>query len=157
MALFEPKLTEHQKATIFDLSLNGARTCDLAKQFDVSKKTIQNIKYDPKRLAKAEAKMTAHQTYARLRIHHGAMKGIEKEHEILDREVPDGVKGTSLLYLQHQVATSMMDRDGLKAPERNENKIEIVFGDGDESSVPLGMPSDTTSVEEEAGEAGDEE
>jgi hypothetical protein len=153
MALFEPKLTEHQRATIFELALNGARTCDLAKQFDVSKKTIQEIKYDPKRLAKAEAKMTAHQAYARLRIHRGAMKGIEKEHEILDREVPEGVKGTSLLYLQHQVATSMMDHDGLKAPEKSEGKIEVVFGDGTENFVPLGMPSDTTSVEEEAGEA----
>ena len=157
MALFEPKLTEQQKVAIFEKALNGARTCDLCKEYGVSDKTIQAVKYDPKRLAYAEARLDAHQRYARLRIHRGAMKGIEKEHEILDRDVPDGAKGTSLLYLQHQVATSMMDRDGLKAPEKNESKIEIVFGDGDADSVPLGMPSDTTSVEDNAGEEGEEE
>ena len=157
MALFEPKLTKRQKAEIFEKALNGARTCDLCKEYGVCKTTVCEIKYDPKRLTHAESKLNAHQRYARLRIHKGAMKGIEKEHEILDREVPEGAKGTSLLYLQHQVATSMMDRDGLKAPEKSEGKIEIVFGDGDESSVSLGMPSDTTSVEEYAGEEGDEE
>lgn len=157
MALFEPKLTKEQRQEIFNRALDGEQTKVLAKEFNVCNKTIAKIKYDPKLLDQAEKRIDRHQKFARLRIHKAAMKGVEKEHEILDREVPEGEKGTSLLYLQHQVASSMMDRDGLKAPEKNESKIEIVFGDGDESSVPLGMPSDTTSVEEEAVEEGDEE
>ena len=82
------------------------------------------------------------------------MKGIEKEHEILDREVPEGDKGTSLLYLQHQVATSMMDRDGLKAPDKSEQKLEIMFGtDGPD----LGMPEESGAVgEDEEMEANEE-
>lgn len=149
MPPFEPKLTEQQKATIFDRALRGEKTCVLADEFQVCRKTIQKIKYDPKRLDEAEKKVGAHQKFARLRIHAGAMKGIEKEHEILDREVPDGDKGASLLYLQHQVAIGMMDRDGLKAPDKSESKIEISFGDGNEGGVSLGMPEDATSVEED--------
>lgn len=152
MAKFQPKLTEYQKAAIFEKCLKGARTVDLAKEYDVNVSTIQAIKYDKNRLEKAQASVDAHQMFAKLRIHEGAMKGIEKEHEILDREVPDGDKGTSLLYLQHQVATGMMDRDGLKAPDKSESKIEISFGDGEEGGVSLGMPEDTTSVEEDGAE-----
>lgn len=146
---FEPKLNEYQKTAIFEKCLKGARTVDLAKEYEVSETTIRVIKYDKKRLAAAQASVDAHQMFARLRIHEGALKGIEKEHEILDREVPEGDKGTSLLYLQHQVAAGMMDRDGLKALDKSESKIEISFGDGEESGVSLGMPDDTTSVDEE--------
>ena len=123
MAAFEPKLTETMKARIFDEALKGAKTSALAKEYGVAERTISKIKYDPKRLEKCEKTLTAHQRFARLRIHKGAMKGVEKEHEILDREVPEGEKGTSLLYLQHQVATSFMDRDGLKAPDESEQRM----------------------------------
>lgn len=134
---FERKLTELQKRDIFRRTLEGEGTTALAKEFGVSRTLIQRIKYDPKRLKEAEASMNAHQTYAKLRIHAAAMKGVEKEHEILDREVPEGEKGTSLLYLQHQVASSMMDRDGMKAAEKAENRLEISFAGGD---IPAGMP-----------------
>ena len=133
---FTPKLSPEQKREIFKKTLAGESTKDLAAEYNVSEKTIRTIKYDPKRLAKAEAAIDAHQRFARLRIHSGAMKGIEKEHEILDREVPEGVKGTSLLYLQHQVASSMMDRDGLKAVEKSESAVSISF----DSGIEIGMP-----------------
>ena len=144
MAAFEPKLTETMKARIFDEALKGAKTSALAKEYGVAERTISKIKYDPKRLEKCEKTLTAHQRFARLRIHKGAMKGVEKEHEILDREVPEGEKGTSLLYLQHQVATSFMDRDGLKAPDKSEQRMEVVFSGGD---LDVGMPE-----EDDAGE-----
>lgn len=134
---FERKLTELQKRDIFRRTLDGEKTSALAKEFNVSTTLIRRIKYDPKRLREAEKSIDAHQTHARLRIHSAAMKGIEKEHEILDREVPEGEKGTGLLYLQHQVATSMMDRDGLTAVSKAENRVEISFGGDD---IPLGMP-----------------
>ena len=136
------------KARIFDEALEGAKTSALAKEYGVAERTISKIKYDPKRLEKCEKTLTAHQRFARLRIHKGAMKGVEKEHEILEREVPEGVKGTSLLYLQHQVATSFMDRDGLKAPDKSEQRMEVVFSGGD---LDVGMP------EEDAQEEGTQE
>ena len=148
MAAFEPKLTETMKARIFDEALKGAKTSALAKEYGVAERTISKIKYDPKRLERCEKTLTAHQRFARLRIHKGAMKGVEKEHEILDREVPEGEKGTSLLYLQHQVATSFMDRDGLKAPDKSEQRMEVVFSGGD---LDVGMP------EEDAQEEGTQE
>ena len=148
MAAFEPKLTETMKARIFDEALKGAKTSALAKEYGVAERTISKIKYDPKRLEKCEKTLTAHQRFAKLRIHKGAMKGVEKEHEILDREVPEGEKGTSLLYLQHQVATSFMDRDGLKAPDKSEQRMEVVFSGGD---LDVGMP------EEDAQEEGTQE
>ena len=139
MAAFEPKLTETMKARIFDEALKGAKTSALAKEYGVAERTISKIKYDPKRLEKCEKTLTAHQRFARLRIHKGAMKGVEKEHEILEREVPEGVKGTNLLYLQHQVATSFMDRDGLKAPDKSEQRMEVVFTGG---GLDVGMPEE---------------
>ena len=139
MAAFEPKLTETMKARIFDEALKGAKTSALAKEYGVAERTISKIKYDPKRLEKCEKTLTAHQRFARLRIHKGAMKGVEKEHEILEREVPEGVKGTNLLYLQHQVATSFMDRDGLKAPDKSEQRMEVVFSGG---GLDVGMPEE---------------
>ena len=139
MAAFEPKLTETMKARIFDEALKGAKTSALAKEYGVAERTISKIKYDPKRLERCEKTLTAHQRFARLRIHKGAMKGVEKEHEILDREVPEGVKGTNLLYLQHQVATSFMDRDGLKAPDKSEQRMEVVFSGG---GLDVGMPEE---------------
>ena len=139
MAAFEPKLTETMKARIFDEALKGAKTSSLAKEYGVAERTISKIKYDPKRLAKCEKTLTAHQRFARLRIHKGAMKGVEKEHEILDRDVPEGEKGTSLLYLQHQVAASFMDRDGLKAPDKSEQRMEVVFSGG---GLDVGMPEE---------------
>ena len=139
MAAFEPKLTETMKARIFDEALKGAKTSALAKEYGVAERTISKIKYDPKRLERCEKTLTAHQRFARLRIHKGAMKGVEKEHEILDREVPEGEKGTSLLYLQHQVATSFMDRDGLKAPDKSEQRMEVVFTGG---GLDVGMPEE---------------
>ena len=148
VAAFEPKLTETMKARIFDEALKGAKTSALAKEYGVAERTISKIKYDPKRLERCEKTLTAHQRFARLRIHKGAMKGVEKEHEILDREVPEGVKGTNLLYLQHQVATSFMDRDGLKAPDKSEQRMEVVFSGGD---LNVGMP------EEDAQEEGTQE
>ena len=148
VAAFEPKLTETMKARIFDEALKGAKTSALAKEYGVAERTISKIKYDPKRLERCEKTLTAHQRFARLRIHKGAMKGVEKEHEILDREVPEGKKGTSLLYLQHQVATSFMDRDGLKAPDKSEQRMEVVFSGGD---LDVGMP------EEDAQEEGTQE
>lgn len=148
MAAFEPKLTETMKARIFDEALKGAKTSALAKEYGVAERTISKIKYDPKRLERCEKTLTAHQRFARLRIHKGAMKGVEKEHEILEREVPEGVKGTNLLYLQHQVATSFMDRDGLKAPDKSEQRMEVVFSGGD---LDVGMP------EEDAQEEGTQE
>ena len=148
MAAFEPKLTETMKARIFDEALKGAKTSALAKEYGVAERTISKIKYDPKRLERCEKTLTAHQRFARLRIHKGAMKGVEKEHEILDRDVPEGEKGTSLLYLQHQVATSFMDRDGLKAPDKSEQRMEVVFSGGD---LDVGMP------EEDAQEEGTQE
>ena len=148
MAAFEPKLTETMKARIFDEALKGAKTSALAKEYGVAERTISKIKYDPKRLEKCEKTLTAHQRFARLRIHKGAMKGVEKEHEILDREVPEGEKGTSLLYLQHQVATGFMDRDGLKAPDKSEQRMEVVFSGGD---LDVGMQ------EEDAQEEGTQE
>ena len=148
MAAFEPKLTETMKARIFDEALKGAKTSALAKEYGVAERTISKIKYDPKRLERCEKTLTAHQRFAKLRIHKGAMKGVEKEHEILDRDVPEGEKGTSLLYLQHQVATSFMDRDGLKAPDKSEPRMEVVFSDGD---LDVGMP------EEDAQEEGTQE
>ena len=148
MAAFEPKLTETMKARIFDEALKGAKTSALAKEYGVAERTISKIKYDPKRLERCEKTLTAHQRFAKLRIHKGAMKGVEKEHEILDREVPEGKKGTSLLYLQHQVATSFMDRDGLKAPDKSEQRMEVVFSGGD---LDVGMP------EEDAQEEGTQE
>lgn len=152
--MFEPKLTEYQRAAIFDKCLRGAKTKDLATEYKVSETTIRVIKYDPKRLADAQKVAESHQAFAKIRIHKAAMKGIEKEHEILDREVPEGDKGTSLLYLQHQVATSMMDRDGLKAPDKSEQKLEIMFGtDGPD----LGMPEESGAVgEDEEMEANEE-
>ena len=148
VAAFEPKLTETMKARIFDEALKGAKTSALAKEYGVAERTISKIKYDPKRLERCEKTLTAHQRFAKLRIHKGAMKGVEKEHEILDREVPEGEKGTSLLYLQHQVATSFMDRDGLKAPDKSEQRMEVVFSSGD---LDVGMP------EEDAQEEGTQE
>ena len=148
VAAFEPKLTETMKARIFDEALKGAKTSALAKEYGVAERTISKIKYDPKRLERCEKTLTAHQRFAKLRIHKGAMKGVEKEHEILDREVPEGEKGTSLLYLQHQVATSFMDRDGLKAPDKSEQRMEVVFSGGD---LNVGMP------EEDAQEEGTQE
>lgn len=139
VAAFEPKLTETMKARIFDEALKGAKTSALAKEYGVAERTISKIKYDPKRLEKCEKTLTAHQRFARLRIHKGAMKGVEKEHEILEREVPEGVKGTNLLYLQHQVATSFMDRDGLKAPDKSEQRMEVVFSGG---GLDVGMPEE---------------
>lgn len=139
MAAFEPKLTETMKARIFDEALKGAKTSALAKEYGVAERTISKIKYDPKRLERCEKTLTAHQRFARLRIHKGAMKGVEKEHEILEREVPEGVKGTNLLYLQHQVATSFMDRDGLKAPDKSEQRMEVVFSGG---GLDVGMPEE---------------
>ena len=139
VAAFEPKLTETMKARIFDEALKGAKTSALAKEYGVAERTISKIKYDPKRLERCEKTLTAHQRFARLRIHKGAMKGVEKEHEILDREVPEGEKGTSLLYLQHQVATSFMDRDGLKAPDKSEQRMEVVFSGG---GLDVGMPEE---------------
>ena len=148
---FDPKLTPTQRAEIFERCLKGEKTSVLATEYGVNKGTITRIKYDPKRLAAAEKRVSAHQQFARLRINAGAMKGIEKEHEILEREVPDGAKGVSLLYLQHQVASSLMDRDGLKAPDKSEQKVEIAFSGGD---FETGMPeesAETTDGEEEAG------
>ena len=139
MAAFEPKLTETMKARIVDEALKGAKTSALAKEYGVAERTISKIKYDPKRLERCEKTLTAHQRFAKLRIHKGAMKGVEKEHEILDREVPEGEKGTSLLYLQHQVATSFMDRDGLKAPDKSEQRMEVVFSGG---GLDVGMPEE---------------
>lgn len=139
MAAFEPKLTETMKARIFDEALKGAKTSALAKEYGVAERTISKIKYDPKRLERCEKTLTAHQRFAKLRIHKGAMKGVEKEHEILDRDVPEGEKGTSLLYLQHQVATSFMDRDGLKAPDKSEQRMEVVFTGG---GLDVGMPEE---------------
>ena len=139
VAAFEPKLTETMKARIFDEALKGAKTSALAKEYGVAERTISKIKYDPKRLEKCEKTLTAHQRFARLRIHKGAMKGVEKEHEILGRDVPEGEKGTSLLYLQHQVATSFMDRDGLKAPDKSEQRMEVVFTGG---GLDVGMPEE---------------
>ena len=139
VAAFEPKLTETMKARIFDEALKGAKTSALAKEYGVAERTISKIKYDPKRLEKCEKTLTAHQRFARLRIHKGAMKGVEKEHEILDRDVPEGEKGTSLLYLQHQVATSFMDRDGLTAPDKSEQRMEVVFTGG---GLDVGMPEE---------------
>ena len=136
---FKPKLTGAQRAEIFRRTLNGEKCRDLAEEFGVSDQTIRTIKYDPKRLKKAEQAMTSHQLYAKLRIHQGAMKGLEKEHEILEREVPDGEKGVGLLYLQHQVASGLMDRDGMKAAEKTEQRVEITFTDDD---IPMGMPGD---------------
>ena len=148
MAAFEPKLTETMKARIFDEALKGAKTSALAKEYGVAERTISKIKYDPKRLERCEKTLTAHQRFARLRIHKGAMKGVQKEHEILERDVPEGDKGTSLLYLQHQVATSFMDRDGLKAPDKSEQRMEVVLAGGD---LDVGMP------EEDAQEEGTQE
>lgn len=139
MAAFEPKLTKTMKARIFDEALKGAKTSALAKEYGVAERTISKIKYDPKRLERCEKTLTAHQRFARLRIHKGAMKGVEKEHEILDRDVPEGEKGTSLLYLQHQVAASFMDRDGLKAPDKSEQRMEVVFSGG---GLDVGMPEE---------------
>lgn len=139
VAAFEPKLTETMKARIFDEALKGAKTSALAKEYGVAERTISKIKYDPKRLERCEKTLTAHQRFARLRIHKGAMKGVEKEHEILDRDVPEGEKGTSLLYLQHQVASSFMDRDGLKAPDKSEQRMEVVFSGG---GLDVGMPEE---------------
>ena len=142
---FKRKLTQKQKADIFNKAVRGARTVDLAKEYGVSKDLIEDIKYDPKRIQAAKEKLDAHQEFMRLRIHDGANKGIEKEHEILDRKVPAGAKGVGLLYLQHQVATSFMDRDGLKAPDKLDQRFEFVFNNGNDE---LGMPDESTEVVE---------
>lgn len=145
----EPKLNGQQKAEIFEKATKGARTCDLMEEYGVSRTTIQKIKYDPKRLEKAEKRLNAHQRFARIRIHDGAMKGVEKEHEILGMKIPEGEKDNGLLYLQHQVATSFMDRDGLKAPDKSEQRLEISFSDG---LVDVGMPGENAE-DTESGEA----
>lgn len=142
---FLPKLTEDQKKLIFERLCKGESTKALAEEFGVCTKTISKIKYDKKRLQRAMDMLDAHLMFAKIRIHDGAMKGVEKEHEILDREVPDGDKGTSLLYLQHQVATGLMDRDGMKAVDKSETKAVIVFGEDD---IPMGMPENTEEEED---------
>lgn len=140
---FERKLSEAQKAQIFQKLIKGARTKDICAEYNISHDLVSSIKYDPKRLAAYEKHLDAHQRFHRIRIHEGASKGIEKEHEILEREVPEGAKGVSLLYLQHQVASSMMDRDGLKAPDKSEQKIELSFSD---EGFDVGMPDESVDV-----------
>lgn len=137
----EPKLTKEQRSEIFRRALNGERTCDLAKEFGVSAPTISGIKYDVKRLAAAEKKLAAKQTYNRLRIRMGASKGVEKEHEILDRAVPsEGKEAISLLYLQHQAAVDMMNRGGFKAEDKDSGGVTVVFANG--SGFEPGMPTE---------------
>lgn len=143
---FQPKLTKEQRKEIFERTLNGERVCDLAREYGVAKSTISEIKYNDEMLKRAEKAVDKRQRFIRLRIHKGAMKGVEKEHEILDREVPDGEKGTSLLYLQHQVASGLMDRDGLKAKSDDSQRIEISFTGGD---FDVGMPEDNLDVSED--------
>lgn len=142
---FLPKLTSEQKEQIFQRARKGESSTVLAKEYGVTTRTISKIKYNKKRLQKELDTLDAHQMFAKLRIHDGAIKGVEKEHEILDREVPEGEKGTSLLYLQHQVASSLMDRDGLKAVDKSESKAVIVFGEDD---IPMGMPENTDDAED---------
>lgn len=144
MPKFEPKLTNDQRGEIFRRALNGERTCDLAKEFDVCEQTICRIKYDPKRLATSEKKLEARQQFNRMRILMAASKGVEKEHEILDRTVPDGKEGVSLLYLQHQVSVDVMNRSGLKAQDKDAGGVTVVFanGGGFEPGMPTEMAED---------------
>ena len=147
MAAFEPKLTVQQRTEIFRRALKGERTCDLAKEFQVHESTITKIKYDKKRLNMAEKKLTARQQHCRLRIMMGAEKGVEKEHEILDREVPANTKeAISLMYLQHQAAVDMMNRGGLKAEDKDAGGVTVVFSGG--GGFDPGMPTEMAGDDE---------
>lgn len=152
--MFTPKLTACQEREMFKKLVKGASTKEMAQEYGVSENTVRRVKYSPKRLAEAEKSMDAHQRFLKLRIHEGAIKGVKKEHEILDREVPEGAKGTSLLYLQHQVAHALMDRDGLKPKTVADSNINITFGGQD---VEVGMPPENDiEVEEDGADDGEE-
>lgn len=150
--MFEAKLTEKQRDEIFKRAVDGETVRALAEEFGVSTSTVQRIKYDKKRLEKAEKVSDARMRFLRLRIQKAAMKGVEKEHEILDIEVEDGAKQVGLLNIQHQVAASMMDRAGLKAAATAENRLNITFGGGD---LEAGMPDEVRSQGAEEGDAAD--
>lgn len=144
---FKPKLTGEQRAEVFRRALNGEKTCDLAREFNVSTNLISRIKYDPKRLKTAEKKMTARQLYTKLRVHMAADKGVEKEHEILDRPVPDGKEGVSLLYLQHQAAVDAMNRSGLRENGKDSGGVTVVFAN--DTGFEPGMPTEMAESDEE--------
>lgn len=148
--LFEPKLTEKQRDEIFKRALKGETVRALAAEYGVSTTLIGRIKYDKKRLEKAEKLTDARMRFLRLRVQNAAMKGVEKEHEILDIEVTDGAKQVGLLNIQHQVAASVMDRAGLKAVAATENRLNITFGGGD---LDAGMPDEVVDLNKHDGEA----
>ena len=147
MAKFEPKLTKEQKEEIFDRCLKGESNTALAKEFGIDKSMVSKIKYDKRLLDAAEKKLTARQQFARLQIHACAEKGIDKEREILLRDVPDGKEGTSLLYLQHQVAVDAMNRSGLKAQDKDSGGVTIMFSDG--VGFNPGMPTEMAAEDAE--------
>lgn len=146
MANFEPKLTKEQKKEIFNRCLKGESNTALAKEFGIDKSMVTRIKYDKKLLDVADKKLTARQQFARLQIHACAEKGIEKEREILNRDVPEGKEGTSLLYLQHQVSVDMMNRSGLKAQDKDTSGVTVVFSNG--GGFEPGMPTEMSEEDE---------
>ena len=152
--MFKPKLTKCQEREMFYKLVRGASTKEMAEEYGVSENTVRRVKYSTERLTEAEKSLDAHQRFLKLRIHEGAIKGVKKEHEILDRDVPEGAKGTSLLYLQHQVAHALMDRDGLKPKTVADSNINITFGGQD---VEVGMPPENDiDVETDGGEEPEE-
>lgn len=135
---FRPKLTERQKAVIFDKLMQGESAKTLAAEYGVCEETIRKVGRDRDRLDRRMEIVRADQDRMKIRIMEGAEKALNVEMEILDMEVPEGPKGASVQYLRHQTATSLLDRAGLKHRSEADGAITVTIGGG----IELGMPQD---------------
>ena len=132
--MFEAKLTAAQKDEIFERAIfEGESDTALAETYQVSRKTIWRATHDKKRIARKKSTLETMRELAQMRIDAQAERAARKQIELMDRELPD-----SMIYINQNAATEILDRAGVKRKDEESGEINVRITGGFATKMPKG-------------------
>lgn len=131
------KLTAAQKKEIFRRAVfDGECAAQLAEEYGVSRREIERVTHDRKRIEGERDTLEAMRELAKLRVMVSADRAVQKQLELMDRQVPE-----NMLYINQKAAADIMNRAGIKQEKRDVGKVRVVFEKG---NVTFNMPEERT-------------
>lgn len=129
------RLTEPQKREIFHRAIfDGESAAQLAEEYGVKPAVIDRITHDKKRIESEKGSLEAMRELAKLRAMASADKAIQKQIELMNRQVPE-----NMLYINQRAATDIMNRAGIKQEKEESREVRVTFEkDGFEVNTPGG-------------------
>ena len=132
--MFEAKLTAAQKDEIFERAIfEGESDAALAETYQVSRETIWRVTHDKKRIARKKSTLETMRELAQMRIDAQAERAARKQIELMDRELPD-----SMIYINQNAATEILDRAGVKRKDEESGEINVRITGGFATKMPKG-------------------